>query len=149
MVAQTVKSLSAMWETWVWFLDWKCPLEKGIAIHSSILAWRIPWMEEPGMLQSKESPRVEHNWATNTFTFHGLIRKMSLHWAVPDHTHFSERAPCYLCYRWDMYTDLPLIRIYIVGKMRYVSFVLWRAWGIQKEIVLKSWLYTYYFCVPN
>ena len=58
-----------MQETWVWSLDGKDPLEKGIAIHSSILAWRIPWTEEPGGLQSMGMQRVGHNWATDTFTF--------------------------------------------------------------------------------
>ena len=46
-----VKNLPAMWDTWVWSLGCKDPLEKGIATHSSILAWRIPWTEEPGRLQ--------------------------------------------------------------------------------------------------
>ena len=41
-----------MWETWVLSLGWKDPLEEGMATHSSILAWRIPWTEEPGQLQS-------------------------------------------------------------------------------------------------
>ena len=45
------------------------PLEKGMTIHSSILAWRIPWTEEPGKLQSMGLQRVGHNWATNIFTF--------------------------------------------------------------------------------
>jgi len=44
------------------------PLEKGLATYSSILAWRIPWTEKPGGLQSMESQRVGHNWTTNTFT---------------------------------------------------------------------------------
>ena len=48
MVAQTVKNLSAMQETWVLSLGWEDPLEKGMATHSTILAWRIPWREEPG-----------------------------------------------------------------------------------------------------
>ena len=52
LVAQMVKNLPAMRETWVQSLDWKDPLEKGMATHSSILAWRIPWIEEPGGLQS-------------------------------------------------------------------------------------------------
>ena len=52
LVAQTVKNLPIMWETWVQPLGWKDPLEKGMTIHSSILAWRIPWTEEPGKLQS-------------------------------------------------------------------------------------------------
>ena len=54
-MAQTVKNLPAMQETWVWSLSWEDPLEKGMATHSSILAWRIPWTEEPGKLQFMES----------------------------------------------------------------------------------------------
>ena len=68
LVAQMVKNLPAMQETWVWSLGWKDPLEKGMATHSNILAWRIPWTEEPGRLQSMGSQRVGHDWATNTFT---------------------------------------------------------------------------------
>ena len=52
MVAQTVKNLPAMQETWVQSLGWEDPLDKGMAMHSSILAWRIPRTEEPGGLQS-------------------------------------------------------------------------------------------------
>ena len=52
LVAQTVKNLPAMQKTWVLFLGWEDPLEEGMATHSSILAWRIPWTEEPGRLQS-------------------------------------------------------------------------------------------------
>ena len=61
LVAQLVKTLPAMWETWVQSLGWEDPLEKEMAAHSSILAWRIPWMEEPGGLQSMGSQRVGHN----------------------------------------------------------------------------------------
>ena len=50
LVPQMVKNLPAMKETWVQFLGWEDPLEKGMATHSSILAWRIPWTEEPGRL---------------------------------------------------------------------------------------------------
>ena len=52
LVVQMVKCLPTMWETWVRSLDWEDPLEKEMATHSSILAWKIPWMEEPGRLQS-------------------------------------------------------------------------------------------------
>ena len=52
LVAQTVKNLLALKETWVWFLGWGDPLKKGVATHSSILTWRIPWAEKPGGLQS-------------------------------------------------------------------------------------------------
>ena len=61
LVAQLVKNLPAMWEIWVQSLGWEDRLEKGKATHSSILAWKIPWMEEPGRLQSVGSQRVEHN----------------------------------------------------------------------------------------
>ena len=60
-MAQTVKSLSAMWETWVRSLGGEDPLEKEMAAHSSTLAWRIPWTEEPGGLWSMGSQRVRHN----------------------------------------------------------------------------------------
>ena len=52
LVSQTVKNPPAVWETWVRSLDWEDPLEESMATHSSILAWRIPWTEEPGGLQS-------------------------------------------------------------------------------------------------
>ena len=55
LVAQSVKNLPAMQETWVQFLGWEDPLKKEMAIHSSILAWRIPLIEEPGELQSMRS----------------------------------------------------------------------------------------------
>ena len=55
---QAVKNLSVMQEAWVQFLGQEDPLEKGIATHSSILAWKIPWTEEPGGLQSMRSQRV-------------------------------------------------------------------------------------------
>ena len=61
LVAQTVKTPSAMQETWVQSLGREDPLEKGMATHSSILAWRNPQTEEPGRLQSKESQRVGHD----------------------------------------------------------------------------------------
>ena len=55
-----VKNLPAMWETWLPSLGQDDPLEKGTATHSSILAWRIPWTEEPGGLQSMGLQRVDH-----------------------------------------------------------------------------------------
>ena len=61
-----VKKLPAMRTTWVLSLGQEDPLEKGMATHSSTLAWRIPWTEEPGGLQSMGSQRVRHDSATNT-----------------------------------------------------------------------------------
>ena len=77
LVVQMVKRLPAMQETRVQSLGWEDPLEKEMAAHSSILAWKIPWTEEPGRLSSMGSQRVGHDWATSlslyfhfTFTFH-------------------------------------------------------------------------------
>ena len=61
LVAQRVKCLPAMLEIWVRSLGWENPLEKEMAAHSSILAWKIPWTEKPGRLQSMGSQRVGHN----------------------------------------------------------------------------------------
>ena len=60
-MAQTVKNLPAMWETWIRSLGQEDPLEKGMATDSNILAWRMPWTEESGGLQSKGSQRVRHH----------------------------------------------------------------------------------------
>ena len=61
LVAQMVKHLPTMRETWAQSLGQEDPLEKETATHSNILAWRIPWMEEPGGLQSMGSQRVRHD----------------------------------------------------------------------------------------
>ena len=61
LVVQTVKSLPAMQETWVPSLGQEDPLQKEIATHYSTLAWEIPWIEEPGMLQSMGSQRVKND----------------------------------------------------------------------------------------
>ena len=67
LVAQLVKNPFAMQETWVRSLGWEDPLEKEMAAHSSTLAWKIPWMEEPGRLQSMGSQRVRHDGASSLF----------------------------------------------------------------------------------
>ena len=64
-----VKSLLAMQETWVWSLGQEDLLEKEMATHSSILAWKIQWMEKSRGPQFMGSQRVKHDWAANTFTF--------------------------------------------------------------------------------
>ena len=63
---KSIPNLPAMQETRVQFLGQEEPLEKGMAPHSSTLAWRIPWTEEPGRLQPMGSQRVGHDWVTNT-----------------------------------------------------------------------------------
>ena len=78
LVAQLVKNLSAMWETWIWSLGWEDTLEKWKANHSSILAWRIPWTQEPSRLQFLELQRVGHDWAT-------FKKEKSLHQMFSEH----------------------------------------------------------------
>ena len=68
-----VKNLPVKQETWVRSLGQEDPLEKGMATHSSILAWRIAWTEEPGGLQSMGSQRVRHDWATDTSTLYMFL----------------------------------------------------------------------------
>ena len=67
-MAQTVKNVPPTQETQNHFLGWEDPLKKGMATHSSILAWRIPWTEEPGGLQSMGLQRVGNDLVTNTHT---------------------------------------------------------------------------------
>ena len=66
-MAQSKKNLPAMQETWVRSLGPEDPLEKGMATHSSVLAWRIPWTEQPGGLQSVGTQRAGHDRVINTF----------------------------------------------------------------------------------
>ena len=77
-MAQRLKHLPGMQETRVQSLGREDPLEKEMATHSSTLAWRIPWREEPGRLQSTRSQRVGHNWATSLslFKLHLLIQNL-------------------------------------------------------------------------
>ena len=63
MVAQMIKNLPAIQETWVLSLGWQDPMEKGMGTHSCIFAWRIPWTEELGGLQSIGLQRIRHDWA--------------------------------------------------------------------------------------
>ena len=65
-------------ENWVRSLNQKDPLEKEMAPHSSILAWKIPWMEEPGRLKSRGSQRVGQNWATSLFFFLGELKSFNV-----------------------------------------------------------------------
>ena len=77
-----VKNLPVIQETWVWPLSWEDPLEKELATHSSILAWGIPWTEEPGGLQFVGSQRGEHDLVTkttNSFRIHGSYQRNLSH----------------------------------------------------------------------
>ena len=112
-VAQMVKCLPATWETWVWSLGWEDPLEKEMATHSSTLAWKIPWTEEPGRLQSMGSQRVGHNWATSLSFFmfflilgsaesvpQARMRLEHLPWGIPEHLSFHWEGKEFMIPSW-------------------------------------------------
>ena len=80
-MAQLVKNLPAVQETWVRSLGWEDPLEEEMATHSSILVWKIAWTEKPGGLQSMGSLRVGHDF-TFPFHFHALEKEMANHSSV-------------------------------------------------------------------
>ena len=67
--AKNLPAPEELQETWVWSLGWEDPLEEGMAIHSSIFGWRIPWTEEPGGPQSTGSQKAGHDWATTFLSF--------------------------------------------------------------------------------
>ena len=99
LVARMVKNLPAVWETWVRSLGQEDPLEKGMATHSSILAWRIPWTEEPGRLQSMGSQRVRHDWTTNILSSQNFS-SLNMHaFLIPSWLWISifspRKSPCY------------------------------------------------------
>ena len=90
-----------MQETRVWSLGWEDPLEKEMATRSSTIAWRIPWTEEPGGLQSTGSQRVGHNWATSlSLTF--LFRCKEKSFSVPalDTWGYSKNLRKYSSHYW-------------------------------------------------
>ena len=115
LVAQRLKRLPAMQETWVQSLGREDPLEKEMAIHSSILAWRIPWTEELGGLQSMGSQRVGHNWATSlSLHFHPNVSSTG-----PGTDRHSRKSTFYplptggwLQGRWIFFAKAPIIKIH-------------------------------------
>ena len=102
LVAQTVKHLPEMQETQVQSLGWEDPLEKEMATHSSILAWKIPWTEESGRLQSMESERVGYNWATS-LSFSPISQYRVVIWS-------KLKKISFICHRWDAWGEKTKIR---------------------------------------
>ena len=82
LVAQPVKHLPTMWETRVQSLGWEDPLEKEMATHSSTLAWKIPWTEKPGRLQSMGSQRVGPGWVTLLTQIIKKLSYMNISWEM-------------------------------------------------------------------
>ena len=95
LVAQMVKNLPAIQETLVQSPGWEDPLEKELAPHSSILAWRILWTEEPGGVQSMGSQRGGHNWAIDTFSPSNMMNSVDLNFGL-HHDSSSPHFPRYL-----------------------------------------------------
>ena len=108
LVVHTVKCLPTMRDTWVQSLGGEDPLEKEMATHSSTLAWKISWTEEPCRLQSMESQRVGHDWVTSLhftsksfdYVDHNKLWKILKEMGVPDHLtcllrklHAGQEAP--------------------------------------------------------
>ena len=115
-----------MWETWVWSLGQEDPLEKEMAPHSSTIAWKIPWMEEPGRLQSMGSKRVGHNWATS-LSYSILMEKLLSKWSLP----VSAGLKLYLSesvfkYKWNW--------VYGHILMDYLDFFLWEFSTLNTEL---------------
>ena len=115
LVAKLVKSLPAMQETWVWFLDWEDPLEREMATHSRTLAWRIPWTEEPGSLQSMRSQESD---MTERLTMH--IPYIFVHSSVDGHLSCSHILAIINMRVW-----VSLWRL-----LDYTIILLWIFWGV-------------------
>ena len=97
-LAQQVKNLPAMQKTRVWSLGWENPLEKEMATHSSILAWKILWTEEPARLQSMGSQRVEHSWVTKHIAH--ILLLSTLYWGIQNFLNTSISLLCVLYLSW-------------------------------------------------
>ena len=101
-----------MWESQVWSLCGEDPLKKEMATQSSILAWRMPWMEEPGRLQSTRSQRVRHNWVTSLT--HSLI------------CNFLK----------EISSEYSLERLMLKLKLQYFGHLMWRTDSFEKSVML-------------
>ena len=98
-----VKSLPVKWKTRAQSLRWEDPLEKAMATHSSILAWKIPWIEKPGRLQSMGSQRVRHDWVTSLSL---SIRYKCENWTIkkPEHRKIDPFVFLFFFFNWCFWT---------------------------------------------
>ena len=98
-------------------LGWEVPLEKGLSVLSSICAWRIPWTQKPGRLQSVGSQRVRHNWATNTHNTHTHTSHTHTH----THTHYTLNRNLYFSFKAELLRQQAFIECLIqadIGRVR-------------------------------
>ena len=126
LVAQTVKNPPAMRETYVWSLSWEDPLKEGMATHSSILAWRIPWTEEPCGLQSMGLQRVRHDWVTKhkNCCWRRLLR---VPWAARRSNQSILR---------EINPEYSLEGLMLKLKLQYFGHPMWRANSLEKTLML-------------
>ena len=118
-----VKNLHAMQEVWFWSLGQEDPLEKGMATHSSILAWRIPWTEEPGGLQSSGSQRVRHDWVTSLTHSQAYLSPLDNKEIKP--VNHKGNQP------W-----ISLERLMLKLKLQYLSHLMQRTDSLEKTLML-------------
>ena len=114
--------MPALQETWAQSLGWEDPLEEGTAIHSSILAWRIPRTEDPGWLQFMGLQRVGHDWVTNTFT---LLYEVSLCFIWSSGGEGSKKKGwdlSFLLFLWYRYDTAPNI-LYTVSRWCFIVLI--------------------------
>ena len=125
LMAQMVKNLTALQETWVWSLGQEEPLKKGMSTHSSILAWRIQGTEEPGGLQFIALQRVRHNWVTSTSLLNhmpSLMLSDSLGGGVRNHTTFGIYVPI-VQHKFSFYLWYNYIKIYRLGAFLVIQWL--------------------------
>ena len=142
-VAQMVENMPAMQETWVWSLGLEDSLEKEMATHSSILAWRIPWTEGPGGLQSMGLQRVGHDWATNTYTCTFTVLFLDFWDRILDHWLY---LLTYLTHYFFLHLEVYIVIIFILPEVFSLAFSLVYAfwWQISLSICLKMSLFKLY-----
>ena len=152
LVAQLLKNLPVMQETWVQPLGWEDPLENRMATHSSILAWRIPWTGEPGGLQSMGSQTAGHDWATK----HPLTLVITTHsqlWSTHFHQHYRYGAVFLFVYKFSGSTACPLSKCFFFffpteeGRIRVWNIHLNYLWWFKVDIGVKMGVWQNYFLI--
>ena len=145
-----VKSLPVKWKTRAQSLCWEDPLEKAMATHSSILAWKIPWMEKPGRLQSMGSQRVRHDWLTSLSL--SLTYKCES-WTIKKAEHRKIDPFELWCWKrllrvpWtarrsnqsilkEISPEYPLEGLMLKMKLQYLGHLMWRADSLENTLML-------------
>ena len=146
-MAQRLKRLPEMRETWVRSQGWEDSLEKEMATHSSILAWRIPWTEEPGGLQSTGSQRVRHDWVTSLYKPILLIQGQNIkHICLPSLSTVAIFLSQYICGLIWLSFSMPLYlisRLCLEGHDYYLKKKI--SQNYQEHCFLKNFIIFFFF----